>query len=94
MLNIIRETLQQYINNIDSGNSNITEKEQMELLDIFQKINNQELSAFEAQDYLGISKSTFYNYINKGILPKGNKKSGKGVFWYKSDLEKFLKQEA
>lgn len=94
MLNVIRKILQQYIDDIDSGNSNISEKEQIKLLNILQQINNKELSAFEACDYIGVSKSTFYNYINKGLLPKGEKKSGKGVIWYKSDLDKFLEQEA
>ena len=94
MLDIIKEILKQLINDIDSGNSNISQKDQLKLLDIFKEINNKELSAFEACDYIGVSKSTFYNYINKGIIPKGIKKSGKGVVWYKNDLEKFLEQEA
>ena len=94
MLKIIREILQQYIDKIDSGNSNISEKEQMKLIDIFREINKKELSALEACDYIGVSKSTFYNYIDKGKIPKGEKKAGKGVVWYKSDLNKFLEQEA
>ena len=94
MLNIIKEILIQLVNDIDSGNSNISEKEQLKLLDIFKEINKKELSAFEACDYIGVSKSTFYNYINKGLIPKGIKVSGKGVIWYKNDLENFLKQEA
>ena len=94
MLNIIRKILQQYIDEIDSGNSNISEKEAMKLIDIFKEINKKELSALEACDYIGVSKSTFYNYIDKGKIPKGEKKAGKGVVWYKSDLNKFLEQEA
>ena len=63
MINLIREVLQQYINEIDSGNSNISEKEQMKLIDVFREINRKELSALEACDYIGVCKSTFYNYI-------------------------------
>lgn len=80
------------LNDLDSGNSNISENEQQQLLDLFSKINKKELCATEASDYIGVSKSTFYNYINKGILPKGIKREGASQkLWYKSDLDKFLK---
>lgn len=94
MLDLIKLNLKQIIDDIDSGNSNISEKEQMKLIDIFREINKKELSALEACDYIGVCKSTFYNYIDKGKIPKGEKKAGKGVVWYKSDLNKFLEQEA
>lgn len=93
MLKIIREILQKYIDDIDSGNSNISQNEQLQLLTLLQQINSTELSATESYKYLGISKSTFYNYIDKGLLPKGVKKSGRGVVWNKCDLEKFLKSK-
>lgn len=93
MINLIREILANYLDKIDSGNSNITEKEQGQILDFFAKINRQELSATEAYNYLGVSKSTFYNYIDKGLIPKGTKEAGKQPYWNKQDLEKFLKSE-
>lgn len=93
MLEILKGILKQLLSDIDSGNSNISEQEQLKLLDILKQINSKELSATESYNYLGISKSTFYNYIDKGLLPKGIKKSGKGVFWNKCDLEKFLEQK-
>ena len=94
MLEIIKGILRQILNDLDSGNSNISENEQQQLLDLFSKINKKELCATEASDYIGVSKSTFYNYINKGILPKGQKYSGKGVLWNKSDLDKYLEQQS
>ena len=93
MINLIRNILADYLDKIDSGNSNITEKEQGQILDFFAQINKQELSATEAYNYLGVSKSTFYNYIDKGLIPKGIKKAGKQPYWNKQDLEKFLKSE-
>ena len=93
MLEILKGILKQLLSDIDSGNSNISEQEQLKLLDILKQINSKELSATESYNYLGISKSTFYNYIDKGLLPKGTKKPGKGVFWNKCDLEKFLEQK-
>lgn len=93
MLDLIKLNLKQIIDDIDSGNSNISEQEQLKLLGMLQQINTKELSATESYNYLGISKSTFYNYIDKGLLPKGEKKPGRGVVWNKCDLEKFLKSK-
>lgn len=92
LMKMIRELLKQFVDEIDAGNSNMTEKEQEKLIDVLRQIHSNELSASESYNYLGISKSTFYNYINKGILPQGVKKPGKGVVWNKVDLENFLKQ--
>ena len=93
MLDLIKLNLKQIIDDIDSGNSNISEQEQLKLLGMLQQINTKELSATESYNYLGISKSTFYNYIDKGLLPKGEKKPGRGVVWNKCDLKKFLKSK-
>lgn len=93
MLNLIRKELQQIIENIDSGNSNISEQEQIELFNCLQKLNSKELSKTESAKYIGVSKSTFDNYINKGLLPKGVKRQGwNELIWYKSDLDKYLNQ--
>lgn len=93
MLKIIRNLLQQIINDIDSGNSNISEKEQSEILSFIQKINSKKLSKLEAAEYIGVSRATFDNYINSGRIPKGIKRPGlKELLWNKSDLDKFLEK--
>ncbi len=90
-MNIIRNILQQFINDIDSGNSNITEKEQLELLEVLQKINSKELSKIEAANYIGVCRATFDNYIKRGLIPEGKKRQGvNALFWNKHDLDKFL----
>lgn len=90
-MNIIRNILQQFINDIDSGNSNITEKEQLELLEVLQKINSKELSKIEAANYIGVCRATFDNYIKRGLIPEGKKRQGvNALFWNKYDLDKFL----
>lgn len=91
MLEIIRNLLQQIINDIDSGNSNISESEQLETIQFIQKIYSKELSKLEAADYIGVSRATFDNYINKGWIPKGKKRMGfKELSWSIYDLNKFL----
>lgn len=93
MLGTIKSILQQFINDIDTGNSNITETQQEELLNLVQKISSKELSKTDAADYIGVSKSTFDNYVRKRLLPKGVKSSGfKELRWYKSELNKYKKK--
>ena len=73
MLKIIRNLLQQIIDDIDSNNSNISERQQFEVIKFIQKINTKELSKLEAADYIGVSRATFDNYIRKGLIPRGQK---------------------
>lgn len=91
MLNVIKQILQQFIDDIDSNNSRMSEKEQIETLCYLQKIVSKDLSKIEAADYIGVSRSTFDNYIKKGLIPKGQKRQGfKELSWNKSELNKFL----
>lgn len=91
MLRILRNLLEQLINDIDSGNSNINKEQELETIQFIQKITSKELSKIEAANYLGVSRATFDNYINNGWIPKGNKRIGfKELSWNKCDLDKFL----
>lgn len=94
MNNIIKILLQQIINDIDSGNSNISEKDQLEIINVLEKINSKELSKIESANYIGVSRATFDNYISKGFIPKGKKRQGfKELSWSKKDLDEFLCQK-
>ena len=93
MLQLIKTALKQFIDDIDSGNSNITEEQQKELLSLLLQFNQKEYSKIEAADYIGVSRATFDNYINRGWIPKGRKRQGfKELCWNKSDLDEFLKK--
>ena len=95
MLRLIRNLLQQIINDIDSGNSNISQDDQYEVLSLIQKFTSKELSKLEAADYIGVSRATFDNYIRNGQIPQGRKRKGfKELSWNKTDLDKFLKENA
>lgn len=92
MIQLIKSILKQFIDDIDSGNSNINEQQQEELLNLLQKFNQKELSKIEAANYIGVCRATFDNYIDRGWIPKGQKRQGfKELRWNKSDLDKFLK---
>jgi len=43
-------------------------------LQILNILNPERLSRTESADYLGVSKSTFDNYVKKGLIPSGTKK--------------------
>lgn len=59
MLGLLKELLQQLINDIDSGNSNISEKEQLEAIEFIQRVQSKELSKIESAEYIGVSRATF-----------------------------------
>ena len=93
MLQLIKTALQQFINDIDSGNSKITEQQQEELLSLLLQFNQKEFSKIEAAEYIGVSRATFDNYISKGLIPVGKKRQGfKELSWNKSDLDNFLEK--
>ena len=93
MIKLIKQMLQQFINDIDSGNSNIDEAQQSEIIELLQRINQKEMSATEASQYIGVCRTTFNNYIDRGLIPKGKKRMGfKELSWSKYDLDKFLKK--
>ena len=94
MLEILKSILLQFIKDIDTGNTNISEEEQKKIIQLFQEINQQELSKIEASNYIGVSRATFDNYITKGLIPKGHKRQGfKELSWNKSDLDNFNKNK-
>lgn len=94
MIKILRNLLQQIINDIDAGNSNISENQQLEVINLLQKLNQKELSKTESANYIGVSKATFNNYIVKGLIPQGHKRQGfNEKSWFKTDLDKYLNQK-
>ena len=93
MIKILRNILQQFIDDIDSGNSNITESQQLEIIDMIQRLQDEELSKIEAAHYVGVSRATFDNHIKKGWIPEGRKRVGfKELSWKKSDLDKYIQE--
>lgn len=94
MLKIIREILSKMINDIDAGNSNITDNDAMELTKILKSYTDktQKMSKYQAYRYLNVSRATFDNYVREGLLPRGSREAGfKELFWTQKDLDNFIK---
>lgn len=93
---IIRSLLQKFIDDLDTGNTNITEDQQVKIISILSDIANpdQRMSKIQACDYLGVSRATFDNYVRDRFIPKGTKQEGfKELYWSKIDLDMFLQNQ-
>lgn len=95
MLNVIKKLLLNIIDNIDSGNSNISEDEAIEIIDNIKRLTDrtQRLSKYAACRYLNVSRATFDNYVREGKLPKGRHDIGfKELSWSKKSLDEFIEK--
>lgn len=91
ILGLIRNELSRIIDNMDSGNSNLTEEELSNLCALVSTLSNTEskLSKYQVTQKFKISRATFDNYVAKGIVCKGRRQQGfKEIFWYEKDLDK------
>jgi len=94
MIHVIKELLLKVIDDIDAGNSNISEEDGLEIVKVLKRYTRKDkpMSKYEAYTYLNISRATFDNLVKDGKLPKGKKQTGfKELFWYKKDLDKYIK---
>lgn len=95
MLRIIRNLLVKIIDDIDAGNSNMTEDETIKLIDTLKELTDKEkrLSKYAACRYLNINRATFDNYVREGKLPRGKHEIGfKELSWSRKDLDNFIKK--
>lgn len=78
MLQLIKKLLNQIIDDIDAGNSNVSYEEQCKILHFIQNITDkdQRMSKIQACDYLGVSRATFDNYVKNGWIQKDINRMG------------------
>jgi len=84
MIKLIRNILEDYINKIDSGNSNLDEESAVSLLKAITDSTDmtKRVSKYKACQMLCISRATFDNYVREGKLPKGEHTIGfKELSW-------------
>lgn len=94
MKRIIRKLLQELIDDLDAGNTNINEEEAIKIANVLSEFRKDEgISKYSACEYLNISRATFDNYVREGKIPKGKHEIGfKELRWYKKDLDKFIRE--
>lgn len=81
MLKVIRSLLLKIVDDIDAGNSNITEGEAIEIVDNLRRFTDKEkrLSKYAACKYLNVSRATFDNYVRGASLVAVNSRRGSSI---------------
>lgn len=95
MIELIKKYLLKLVDDIDAGNSNISDSEAIELVDTLKRLTDKEkrMSKYAACRYLNMSRATFDNYVRTGKLPKGKHEIGfKELSYSKKDLDEFIKK--
>lgn len=91
MVHVIRNILAKLIDDIDAGNSAISEADEKMILSCLSEITSTRLSKEQACKYLHVSRATFDNLVHNGKLPKGRKDVGfKELSWSKSVLDEYI----
>lgn len=96
MLSIIKKLLLKIVDDIDAGNSNISEEESIELIKNLKRFTDKEqrMSKYAACQYLNMSRATFDNYVREGKLPKGKHEIGfKELSWTKKELDNYIRSK-
>lgn len=94
MLQLIKKHLLRIVDDIDSGNTNLNESEQMEIAKFLKAFNSREkmMSKYQAFTYLNMSRAQFDNLVREGKIPRGIKESGfKELRWKLSDIQRIAK---
>ncbi len=95
MLKIIRNLLLKIVDDIDAGNSNLSDEEALKLISDLKELTDKEqrISKYQACQYLNVSRATFDNYVRDGKLPRGKHVAGfKELSWTKKELDNFIKE--
>ena len=91
MLSAIRTLLAKLLDDIDAGNSNITEEEGKEIISMLSEITDDRMSKYQACQYLNVSRATFDNLVRDGFLPEGRHQAGfKEKYWRRTDIMKYI----
>jgi hypothetical protein len=95
MINAIKELLLKIIDDIDAGNSNVSEEEALGIVKALKKYTKKDtpISKYQAYTYLNISRAKFDALVREGKLPRGKKVLGfKELMWEKKDLNNYIKR--
>ena len=92
MLKVIRDLLLKIVDSIDAGNSNISEKEAFEIIDIIKRYTDttQYYNRTQAAKYLNCSIQSFDLYRKEGKIPEGIKQVGGVRQWTKQQLDEYI----
>ncbi len=91
LIQALRSELVAIVARIDSGDCDISDIDDMdEVVSVIRKVSHRDkpLSKYSACECLHISRATFDNYVQQGLIPQGVHEQGfKELSWYKKDLD-------
>ena len=85
------------VDDIDAGNSEMSEKELYEVTDLLKRYNFRDkyISKYQAYTYLNIRRAKFDNLVREGVLPRGKKVEGfKELQWSLKEIKEYSKKVA
>ena len=83
------------ISDIDAGDCYLSEEEEVEIINLINKLSNKDrrMSKYEAYSYLNISRAKFDNLVKEGKISQGKKQPGfKELSWTKKEIDEYIKQ--
>ena len=96
MISVVRSLLQKIIDDIDAGNTIISEEEEVKIIESLRELRKKDkpMSKYQAYTYLGLSRASFDNMVREGKLPEGKHIAGfKEKFWDRNEIDKYLKKK-
>lgn len=89
LIKLVTKTLRDTADLLDAGNSELSESEAMDIMEV---LCHRAMSKTQACEYLNMCPSYFDTLIRAKQLPKGRKVVGyKELRWYKDELDKAIK---
>lgn len=94
IIDTLKRELQWIIDNIDAGNSNMSEEDMLNTIRALKHYSHKDeyMTKYEACQFLnGISRATFDNLVAERKLPPGEKKyaGDSNLFWKTTDLMQY-----
>jgi predicted DNA-binding transcriptional regulator AlpA len=90
MLRVLKKQLLKIVDDIDVGNSEISDEDAIQIADFLKRFNSRDkmISKYQAFTYLNISRAQFDNLVREGRLPKGKKIEGfKELQWSLKEIK-------
>lgn len=90
MLRVLKKQLLKIVDDIDVGNSEISDEDAIQIAEFLKKFNSRDkmISKYQAFTYLNISRAQFDNLVREGRLPKGKKIEGfKELQWSLKEIK-------
>ena len=90
LIKLVVKTLRETADNLDAGNSELSESEAMDIIGV---LCHRSMSKAQACEYLNVSPSYFGDLIRTKQMPKGRKVVGyKELRWYQDELDDCAKR--